>query len=71
MWLNHSDRVSNVALSPDGTALGSSSWDGTLKASNNIIAGEKFVEGKINFHSSNNFINCHIPFKLLKGFPDI
>ena len=33
MWLNHSDRVSNVALSPDGTALGSSSWDGTLKAS--------------------------------------
>nr|CAB43529.1 G protein, beta subunit [Geodia cydonium] len=31
MWLNHTDRVSNVALSPDGTALGSSSWDGTLK----------------------------------------
>ena len=33
MWLNHTDRVSNVALSPDGTALGSCSWDGTMKAS--------------------------------------
>ena len=33
VWLNHTDRVSHIALSPDGTALGSSSWDGTVKVS--------------------------------------
>ncbi len=31
VWLQHTDRVSHVLLSPDGTAIGSSSWDGTLK----------------------------------------
>lgn len=31
MWLGHQDRISHIQLSPDGTALGSSSWDGTMK----------------------------------------
>ena len=31
MWLGHSNRVSHVQVSPDGTALASASWDKMIK----------------------------------------
>lgn len=30
MWIGHQDRLSHVQMSPDGMALCTSSWDGTL-----------------------------------------
>lgn len=30
---DHHDRVSHLQLSPDGTALGTCSWDGTMRVS--------------------------------------
>lgn len=32
-WFDHQDRVSLVKLSPDGMALGSCSWDATIRVS--------------------------------------
>ncbi len=39
LWHHHQDRVSHVSVSPDGTALGSASWDGTfrVRSRNNIL----------------------------------
>ena len=34
MWIGHQDRLSHVQMSPDGMALCTSSWDGTLAVSN-------------------------------------
>lgn len=31
LWLSHHERVSHIQMSPDGTALGSCSWDGTMR----------------------------------------
>ena len=45
LWLNHLDRVSHLELSPDGTALGSCSWDGTLR-----VYTSSFVFAKIHVH---------------------
>ena len=36
MWIGHQDRLSHVQLSPDGMALCTSSWDGTLAVSDSI-----------------------------------
>lgn len=33
MWIGHQDRLSHVQMSPDGMALCTSSWDGTLAVS--------------------------------------
>ena len=31
VWCAHGDRVSHVQVTPDGMALGSASWDKTMK----------------------------------------
>ena len=31
VWYDHEERISNVLMSGDGMALGTSSWDGTVK----------------------------------------
>lgn len=31
MWYDHEDRISGVQVSPDGTAVGSCSWDSTVR----------------------------------------
>ena len=36
MWIGHQDRLSHVQMSPDGMALCTSSWDGTLAVSSYI-----------------------------------
>jgi len=33
LWQHHHDRVSHLQLSPDGTAIGTCSWDGTMRVS--------------------------------------
>ena len=32
-WFDHQDRVNHVKVSPDGMALGSCSWDATIRVS--------------------------------------
>ena len=44
MWIGHQDRISHIQMSPDGMALCTSSWDGTLAVSSNkVVCGHIFI----------------------------
>lgn len=56
MWIGHQDRLSHVQMSPDGMALCTSSWDGTLAVSCHHINNLTKLFVVVRYGHNNQFI---------------